>query len=141
MLHDVTVRWTRAIGYGQPIDRWFARVGQPQETEGFAQIERVDGEWWLIVFPAWSVKGHPGLKTQKVRYLHAKTAKRHFEAWARVNWLAIEKRFGSYKPPIAEAGRDALDAAGAAQVNRITHANGGPHPSSSNGAGGREYGC
>jgi hypothetical protein len=94
----VTVRWTRAIGHGQPIDRWFASVVQPQETEGFAQIERVDGEWWLIVFPPWSVQRHPGLKTQKVRYLHPKTAKRHFEAWARVNWLVIDRRFGSYRP-------------------------------------------
>jgi hypothetical protein len=99
MLHDVTVRWTRAIGHGQPIDRWFASVSQPRETEGFAQIERVDGEWWLIVFPAWSVQRHPCLKTQKLRYLHPKTAKRHFEAWARVKWPVIEQRFGSYKPP------------------------------------------
>jgi len=27
-------------------------------------------------------------------------AKRHLDAWARVNWLVIEKRFGSYEPPI-----------------------------------------
>jgi hypothetical protein len=86
----VTVRWTRALCYGQPIDRWFASVVHPRESEGFAQIERVNGDWWLIVFPAWSVQRHPGLKTQNVRYLHPKTAKRHFQAWASVNWPKLE---------------------------------------------------
>jgi hypothetical protein len=90
MLHDVTVRWTRAIGYGQPIDRWFARVSWPRETEGFAQIERVDGEWWLIVFPPWSAQRRPGLKIQKVRYVRPKTAKKHLEAWACANWPRLE---------------------------------------------------
>jgi hypothetical protein len=55
----VTVRWTRALCYGQPIDRWFASVVHPRESEGFAQIERVNGTWWLIVFPPLSVQRYP----------------------------------------------------------------------------------
>jgi hypothetical protein len=90
MLHDVTVRWTRAICHGQPIDRWFASVDQPRKTEGFAQIERVDREWWLTVFPPWSAQRRPGLKTQKLRYVRPKTAKKHLEAWASANWRRLE---------------------------------------------------
>jgi hypothetical protein len=86
----VTVRWTRAICYGQPIDRWFASVVRPRESEGFAQIERVNGDWWLVVFPPSSVQRHPQLTTKKVRYAHPRSAKKHFEAWVRVNWPQIE---------------------------------------------------
>ncbi|MBB6187546.1 hypothetical protein [Rhodanobacter sp. MP7CTX1] len=107
----VMVRWTRAIGYGQPIDRWFASVCQPRETEGFAQIERVDGEWWLIVFPPWSAQRRPGLRTKKVRYVHPKTAKKHLEAWARVNWPMLERlvslRADEKAPMPSEAGKPA----------------------------------
>jgi hypothetical protein len=75
MLHNVMVRWTRTISHGRPIDRWFTSAYLPRKTEELAQIERIDGEWWLTVFRAWAVQKHLGLKTQKVRYLHPKTAK------------------------------------------------------------------
>ncbi len=86
----VTIPWTRALCYGQPIDRWFASIVQPRESEGFAQIERVNADWWLIVFPALSVQRHPQLKTKRARYANPKSAKKHFEAWARMNWSKIE---------------------------------------------------
>ena len=57
MHEGVTVRRSHAVCQGQPIDRWYASVVQPQETEGFAQIERVDGEWWLVVFTPGQCKG------------------------------------------------------------------------------------
>ena len=52
---DVTVKWTRATGNGPPIERWFAGVALPTYTEAFAQVERIDGRWWLILFT-----GHAG---------------------------------------------------------------------------------
>lgn len=89
----VHVRWTRAIAHGKPIDRWFAGLDSPRLTGAFAQVERIDGQWWLVVFPKWSIRRHPDLTTQRVLYPSAGTAKRHLEAWAAANLSAITRRW------------------------------------------------
>jgi hypothetical protein len=93
MQHVVHVAWSRAIGHGKPLDRWFASVDSPRLTSAFAQVERIDGKWWLILFPAWSIRHRTDLKTQKIPYRSAVTAKRHLEAWVSANWPTIERRW------------------------------------------------
>lgn len=107
MVHDVKVRWTRATGYGLPVERWFASVEHPTFTGGFAQVERIDGQWWLILFPKLTTRQHPNLKEQRIAYRSAGTAKKHLEAWVRANWSSIERRFGLYKPPPDKGGTGA----------------------------------
>jgi len=99
MPYDIQVTWTRASGTGQPIDRWFASVKRPTHTESFAKVERIDGQWWLIVYPKFLLRHRPGLREHRIRYRYARTAKKHLEAWARANWPTIERRWGIYTPP------------------------------------------
>jgi hypothetical protein len=89
----VHVHWQRAIGQGLPLDRWFASLDSPKFTCSFAQVERVDGRWWLILFPKWSIQHHSELRTQKISYRSAVTAKRHLEAWAAAHGPAITRRW------------------------------------------------
>lgn len=99
MPHDVQVRWTKATGNGPPVERWFAGVDRPTHTSSFAHVERIDGQWWLVLFPKWSIRHLPDIREQRIAYRSARTAKKHLEAWVCANWPTIERRFGIYKPP------------------------------------------
>ncbi len=103
MFHDIEVKWSVATGHGPPVERWFAKVERPTFTDSFAQVERVDGQWWLIVHPKWSIRHRPGLREQRIRYKSARLAKRHLVAWLRTNWPTVERHFGIYKPAQSEA--------------------------------------
>ncbi|WP_216844784.1 hypothetical protein [Rhodanobacter sp. L36] len=72
----------------------------PTYTMGFAQVEYVDGQWWLIVFTMACRRAHPELKEQRIPYASPRTAKKHLEAWVRANWPMIKRRFGLYTPPV-----------------------------------------
>lgn len=88
----IAIHWDRAIAQGVAIDRWFASVVEPVKTFAFAQIERApDGGWLLIVFPPWTLRDHPEAKTRTARYQFGRTAKKHLETWARVNWPQLSK--------------------------------------------------
>jgi hypothetical protein len=89
----VHILWRRAMAHGKPIDRCFASVDSPRYTSSFAQVECVDGQWWLVLFPAWSIRQRPDLKTQKLPYRTPAAAKRQLEAWVTANWPAIERRW------------------------------------------------
>lgn len=102
MPHDVQVKWSQANANGPPIERWFASVDRPTFTSSFATIERVDGQWWLILYPRWSVRHHPGLREHRIPYRTARTAKKHLEAWVRACWPQIQSRWGIYTPPAGE---------------------------------------
>lgn len=95
MADDVQFRWTRA---DPALDRWFAAVTLPTFTESFAQVERIDGQWWLILFTPSARRRHPELREQRIPYRSPAQAKRHLERWIRANWPTIERRFGIYRP-------------------------------------------
>ena len=103
MAHDVQIRWTRA---GPTLERWFVAVSLPTVTESFAQIERIDGRWWLILFTPSARRRHPELREQRIAYRSPRLAKKHLEAWVRANWPAIERRFGIYRPPLNRGHRE-----------------------------------
>ena len=94
-MHDIQVRWNRA----GDLERWFAGVERPTFTESFATIERVDGQWWLIIYPKAALRHRPGLREHRIRYHSARSAKKHLEAWARANWPVIRRHWGIYTPP------------------------------------------
>jgi hypothetical protein len=100
MGHDVKVKWVRA----GDLERWFASVERPTFTDSFARVERIEGQWWLILYPKWSTRYRPGLREQRIPYRRGRTAKKHLEAWVRASWPAIELRWGIYRPPNAEDG-------------------------------------
>lgn len=102
MLHDVKVKWSRA----GDLDRWFAHVERPTHTESFARIERLDGCWWLIVYPKWTLRHHQGLHEHRIAYRSPASAKKHLEAWVRASWPTIERRWGIYRPPTEPAAGD-----------------------------------
>ena len=95
MPHDVKIRWSRA----GDLFRWFAAVDQPTHTESFAKVERIDGQWWLILYPKWTLRHHPGLSEHRILYRSPRAAKKHLEAWVRACWPTIEQRWGIYRPP------------------------------------------
>ena len=97
------MRWARATGNGPPKERWFARVDLRTFTQGFAQVERIDGQWWLILFPKLSMRQHPELREQRIPYHSPALAKEHLEKWIRATWPGVERRFGIYKPPQSES--------------------------------------
>lgn len=97
MRHDVTVIWSRAGDR----ERWFATVRQPTICESFAKVERIDGQWWLIVYPRLLLRHRPALREHRILYRSPKTAKKHLEAWVRSCWPTIERWWGIYTPPRA----------------------------------------
>lgn len=85
-MSDVIVLWEPPSICSVNPTTWHGKLVAPVKTITFAKVShRIDGQCYLALEP----RGWDGWPRWIVDYGNAEVAKRHAEAWARVNWRRI----------------------------------------------------